>query len=212
MSKEKKLLLTGFGPFGDLKTNTSWDLATLLDGRRYGDVVVVAHRVEPVAFEESATIVKRLLRKVHPRAALALGVAKTRRLRLERFAHNLRDSAATDTAGVRIGDERLIDPDEPQALRTALPLNELRKALADKGFSVEISNDAGGFVCNDVYFTLLQWQQRSGLPAGFVHVPNMERPDGGRRADVSFDRMARALDTLLATIATHVTPEEQTDE
>ena len=176
-------------------------MAQHFDGKRFDNVIVVSRKIEPVGYDEAATAIKRLLRKTHPCAALAFGVAKTRRLRLERYAHNLRDSAAADAAGKTIRDGRRIDPDEPDALRTMLPLHELRAALADRGFSVEISNDAGGYVCNDVFFTLLQWQQRSRRPAAFVHVPSMELPGGRHRTDVSWERLLAATEALLKGVA-----------
>jgi pyroglutamyl-peptidase len=200
----KKLLITGFGPFDGRATNASWEMAKQFDHKRFGDWEIVAGLVEPVAYDVAATAAKRFLRKLHPQAVIALGEAKIRRPQLERYAHNLRDATAPDTTGVSFTDGRLIDREEPHALRTALPLEALREELAAAGHRIVVSSSAGGYICNEVFFALLQWQNRSGRPAGFVHLPVMETAGGLARRDLSWDRLTETFGALLAATARHL--------
>ncbi|KAI4368233.1 hypothetical protein MLD38_016812 [Melastoma candidum] len=54
---------------------------------------------------------------------------------------------------------------------TSLPVNKICEALSEKGFDVMISDDAGRFVCNYVYYHSLHFAEQSGTKSLFVHVP-----------------------------------------
>ncbi|CAN0897296.1 Pyrrolidone-carboxylate peptidase [Linum grandiflorum] len=63
------------------------------------------------------------------------------------------------------------DGEISQVRETALPVGEITKALAKKGYQVMISDDAGRFVCNYVYYHSLRFAQQNGTESLFVHVP-----------------------------------------
>ncbi|KAK7269457.1 hypothetical protein RIF29_22183 [Crotalaria pallida] len=52
-----------------------------------------------------------------------------------------------------------------------LPVDEITKALAKKGYDVMTSDDAGRFVCNYVYYHSLRFAEQNGTKSLFVHVP-----------------------------------------
>ncbi|OWM72394.1 uncharacterized protein LOC116192127 [Punica granatum] len=54
---------------------------------------------------------------------------------------------------------------------TSLPVEEIAKALASKGYEVMTSDDAGRFVCNYVYYHSLRFAEQKGIRSLFVHVP-----------------------------------------
>ncbi|OMO86215.1 Peptidase C15, pyroglutamyl peptidase I [Corchorus capsularis] len=54
---------------------------------------------------------------------------------------------------------------------TTLPVEEITKALAKKGYEVMTSDDAGRFVCNYVYYHSLRFAEQNGTKSLFVHVP-----------------------------------------
>ena len=55
--------------------------------------------------------------------------------------------------------------------QTTLPVEEITKSLAKKGYEVTTSNDAGRFVCNYVYYHSLWFAEQNGTKSLFVHVP-----------------------------------------
>uniref|UniRef100_A0A2P2LRR7 Pyroglutamyl-peptidase 1-like protein n=1 Tax=Rhizophora mucronata TaxID=61149 RepID=A0A2P2LRR7_RHIMU len=55
--------------------------------------------------------------------------------------------------------------------QTALPVEEITKALVKKGYDVMTSGDAGRFVCNYVYYHSLWFAEQNGIKSLFVHVP-----------------------------------------
>ncbi|KAK7397090.1 hypothetical protein VNO78_18257 [Psophocarpus tetragonolobus] len=54
---------------------------------------------------------------------------------------------------------------------TSLPVAEITKALAERGYDVMVSDDAGRFVCNYVYYHSLRFAEQNGIKSLFVHVP-----------------------------------------
>ena len=62
----------------------------------------------------------------------------------------------------------------PDELPTRLPVDRLLEALEAAGFEeVVTSEDAGGYLCNHVFYRLLDEVDASRV-AGFVHVPPLE--------------------------------------
>jgi pyroglutamyl-peptidase len=113
-------------------------------------------------------------------------------MRIERFAHNLDEASTTDNDGANgIGAE--IDPAGPLAFRSTLPVDELAATLRDADIPVEISRDAGGFLCNHVFYVLMQ-TLKPGRAGGFVHVPPLDILSGDeqlRAARLIVDRASR---------------------
>ena len=103
---------------------------------------------------------------------IMMGLAALRStLNLERLAVNVRDYPIKDNHGHQYDGEEILPG--PLALKTDFPLHELRKKLKAKGFPSVISNHAGTFVCNDIYYQSLNFQIENGAPdlVLFVHVP-----------------------------------------
>lgn len=59
----------------------------------------------------------------------------------------------------------------PNFMQTTLPVEEITKTLATKGYDVMTSDDAGRFVCNYVYYHSLRFAEQNGNKSLFVHVP-----------------------------------------
>lgn len=59
----------------------------------------------------------------------------------------------------------------PNFMQTTLPVEEITKALAKKGYDVMTSDDAGRFVCNYVYYHSLRFAEQNEIKSLFVHVP-----------------------------------------
>lgn len=55
--------------------------------------------------------------------------------------------------------------------QTSIPVEEITRTLAKKGYEVITSDDAGRFVCNYVYYHSLRFAEQNGTKSLFVHVP-----------------------------------------
>ena len=177
------IVVTGFEPFGKWPLNPSERVVETLDTAFVPpEGLELRTRVLPVAYDAAATIAETLIETTRPEVMLCLGLSGTReRICIERFALNVDDASLADNAGaVRRGCE--IDPDAPAAMRSGADLDALCAALRTAGLDVAISNHAGSFVCNHVYFRCLRTVERLGLDTDcvFVHLPML---DEGERRD-----------------------------
>ncbi len=191
---KRAILLTGFTPFGSEDVNPSWEAVRALDGTLIGGHRVHAVRL-PTEFGASLPALRAALRSVDPRVAIAVGLAGGRSgLSLERVAINVIDARIPDNAGAQPIDVPVIRG-RPAAYFTTLPIKRALLALRDAGLPAHVSQTAGTYVCNQVFYALLDAaRRRSGLRAGFVHVPYL--PGQGRRLhqpSMPLDDMVRAI-------------------
>ena len=173
-----KCLVTGFDKFGGDKANPSETITKKLPSEvrldEAGVTIIIDRIVLPTAGKRSWLLLKdKLDTDGLPDILLILGQAAMRSaISLERFAMNIRDYRIPDNDKDQPLDQP-IDKGARDLLRTTVSLADLLETLQGKGHICEISNYAGSFVCNDVYFQALQIQQRKkALQAVlFVHVP-----------------------------------------
>ena len=174
---EPTVLLTGFDPFGGATLNPSWLAVQALHGRLVAGRRVVAARL-PTVFDESLTQLRALLDAHAPELVLCVGVASGRRaISIERVAINLNDASLADNAGATPVDTPVV-PGGPAAYFSSVPVKAMLQALQKKGVPVELSQTAGTFVCNHVFYGLMHLlatdPARAGVRGGFVHVPDLE--------------------------------------
>ena len=152
------VLVTGFEPWGEHETNPSQLLA-----ERLGGVVL------PVSYARAEAALRAAIDERDPEVVVCFGLAEKRdKISVERYAHNIDEADTTDNDAAN-GSGAEIDPAGPLALRSTLPVDAIVAALNEEGIPAEVSRDAGGFLCNHVFYRLLQ--QREG---GFVHVPPLD--------------------------------------
>lgn len=142
------------------------------------------------------------------RGILMLGEARSRSvISVERRGRNRIGAGLADNAG-RLVEGAAIDPDGPDELLASLDVEALCRDLAAAGIPAEVSDSAGGFVCNDtLYRTLAGFAPR--LPVSFLHVPPTPAQAAaagganGMATDVVAEAAARAIRFLSAGGAPH---------
>jgi pyroglutamyl-peptidase len=166
-----RVLVTGFEPFGGAAVNPSQLLVEAL-ALAPPEGVALETAVLPVAYARAADELRAAVRASEADVVVCFGQADGRTgISVERFAHNLDSAEPVDNEGLSSAAE--IDPDGPAAYRTTLPVDEIVAALRAAGIPAGESRDAGGFLCNHVFYVLMQAleTERSGARGGFVHVP-----------------------------------------
>lgn len=168
---ERTILVTGFTPFAGETLNPSWEAARMLDGTTIAGHGVVARRL-PTAFADSLRELRRALHATRPCLVIATGLAGGREgISLERVAINLIDARIPDNAGAQPIDVAIAKTG-PAAYFSTLPIKAALLALRQADIPAQISQTAGTFVCNQVFYALLHaLRRRRGVRAGFVHVP-----------------------------------------
>lgn len=200
------VLLTGFEPFGGDTVNPSWLVAQALHGQ-----VIEGATVEslclPCVFGVSLDVLRQALLRHRPVLVLALGLAANRTaLSLERVAINLDDARIADNAGAQPLDQP-VAPGGPAAHFSTLPVKAMVQAMLQAGLPAEVSHTAGTFVCNHVFYGLMQQlRRRPGVRGGFMHLPLLPMqaaPPGppGLALEAQVRGVQIALRTALATTA-----------
>jgi len=165
------ILLTGFEPFDGQPTNPSWDAASALHGKRIAGHRVVSRRL-PVTFGASLKVLRAAIREVSPALVVCVGLAAGRaHISLERIAINVDDARIPDGNGSQPVDEAIV-AGGPAAYFATLPIKSMLAGLRAAGFPTEVSQTAGTYVCNHVFYGLMHaLRKHRKVRAGFIHIP-----------------------------------------
>ncbi len=190
----KTVLLTGFEPFDGEKANPSAEIARRLDGSVIAGWRVVG-AVLPCVFGGSIAELKKLLGAVRPELVMCVGQAGGRaEITPERVAINVDDARIADNAGAQPVDTPVIRGG-PAAYFSTLPIKAVVAALQARGVPAAVSQTAGTFVCNHVFYGLMHaLRGKRGVRGGFVHVPFL--PEQARKGQASLP-----LATMVAAVA-----------
>jgi pyroglutamyl-peptidase len=186
----RTILVTGFGPFGSYETNPAWESIRMLHGAVIGRSRIRIERID-VVYDLAGPQLADAIQRTGADLVLSLGVAPGTEIRVETTARNRDTAPVPDNAGVLRQDEP-IRPDGPDTVPTRLPVDALVAALRQAGYPVRTSDDAGGYLCNHLFYELLT-RVPADRVAGFVHVPALEGP-------WDLERLRAAVRLLLETI------------
>ena len=194
----KKLLITGFDPFGGESLNPSWEAVRLLP-----DTIgqwQLTRLMLPTVFGEAAAAVLAAAEKLQPDAVVCIGQAGGRSgITPEVVGINLREARIPDNAGQQPINQPVI-PGAPAAYFATLPVRSMVAAMQEEGIACALSYTAGAFVCNDVLYTLLNRFDGSGVQAGFVHVPFLPEQAKEGQPSMPLADMVRGLAAAITAI------------
>lgn len=182
------LLLAGFDLFGGCSVNTSWEVV-----KRATPQLPLDWSIRIVKLPVSWRRCNDLLREAWTSevgAVIACGMAAINALHLERIAINLTTPEPKDVDGQAPPSEFVI-PGAPPAYFSALPIVAIHQALKSENVPVKLSADCGTYLCNFIFYSVLHTIHSQGLniPAGFIHIPNTQRP-----ASPPLDRLVKGLE------------------
>jgi len=197
------VLLTGFEPFDRETINPSWEAVRALDGWRLGGAVVHARRI-PCVFGVALGALDAAIDELQPQLVLAVGQAGGRsEFTPERVAINVDDGRIGDNAGHQPIDQPVV-AGAPAAYFSTLPIKAMVRDLRAAGIPAAVSNSAGTFVCNHLFFGLMHraaTRPVPGMRAGFIHVPYL--PEQAARLpgqpSMALATMVAALRVAIAT-------------
>jgi pyroglutamyl-peptidase len=173
----QKVLVPGYGPFGNTPVNPAEAVAQALDGASVGGAEVVG-AVIPNLFFKAVAVVQAKIAEVRPDVVVMLGEYGGRSMiTVERIAQNLNAGARyrlADNEGTVLQDEFAV-PDGPAAYYATLPIRAMVKAMRAAGIPADISDTAGTFGCNHLMYGILHHIAVQSLPihAGWVDLPHL---------------------------------------
>jgi pyroglutamyl-peptidase len=200
-----RALVTGFEAFGGDAVNASLAAIKRLPPHVNGLEIETAEL--PTSFARAPAVLAAAIARVDPDLVLCVGEARNRTmLGIERVATNLCSAEIADNDGARpVGAKSVADG--PSAYFATLPVNAMLAAMREAGLPCEISNSAGSFVCNHVFYSLMHLAAAGGhrWRAGFLHVPHafdpVARPQARMRVDDIVRGIAVALDAAVSSRA-----------
>ena len=156
-----RIVITAFEPFGGSAVNASWEAVKRLGGT-----------LLPVSFSRASEMIRRIV-AAGPDAVICVGEAGGRSaVAVERVAINLMDAPIPDNDGAQPVDAP-ISPGGPSAYFATLPTREIVDRIRRAGIPAGLSYSAGSYVCNCVFYALMDAiaASRAPVPGGFIHVP-----------------------------------------
>jgi pyroglutamyl-peptidase len=154
----------------------------------------------PCVFAAALPALHAALATHQPHWVLALGLAGNRSaISVERVAVNLVDARIPDNAGAQPVDQAVV-AGGPAAYFTGLPAKAIVARLQQAGHRAELSHSAGSFVCNQVFYGLMQALAtcpagQDPVVGGFIHLPPL--PEQAARHPAA---QAMALDAQVAAL------------
>jgi pyroglutamyl-peptidase len=166
----KTVLLTGFEPFNKETINPAWETVRALEGWA-GQGFAVEVLQLPCVFGEANRVLDEALARCKPAVVIAVGQAGGRvDLSVERVAINVDDAPIADNAQRQLVDEPVV-AGGPAAYFSTLPIKAIVAALRGAGLPASVSQTAGTFVCNHVFYGLMHRTTGMDVRAGFIHIP-----------------------------------------
>lgn len=190
----KKLLITGFEPFGSGDRNPSAMAMERLP-EQVGNYKL-CKLLLPTVFGEAPRMLLEKAAEIRPDMIISVGQAGGRdAVTPERIAVNIRDARIADNGGNQPRGE-FVAPDGPAAYFSTLPVEAMAQAIRDGGIPAIVSNSAGAFVCNDVMYSALHAYVGTPVRAGFIHVPYI--PEQGNPS-LPLEKIVAALVAAIET-------------
>lgn len=194
----KRLLITGFEPFGKDIINPSWEAV-----RRLEDVIgeyALTRLQVPTVFGLGAERVLAAAQEIGPDVILCVGQAGGRNaVTPEVVAINLRDASLADNAGNKPQDEPVVSGG-PAAYFASVPVRSIVNAVKGSGIPCALSYSAGAYVCNDLFYTLRHHYEGTGTGVGFIHVPYLPEQANDKESGMPLETIVRALHIAVEAI------------
>ncbi|MES2151723.1 MAG: pyroglutamyl-peptidase I [Pseudomonadota bacterium] len=166
----KTVLLTGFEPFNLETINPAWEAVRALAGWS-GEGFAVEIMQLPCVFGAANEVLRDVLAELKPDLVIAVGQAGGRPdFSVERIAINIDDAPIPDNAQCTLVDVAVV-AGGPAAYFSSLPIKAIVSALRAAGLPASVSQTAGTFVCNHVFYGLMHCTAGSAVKAGFIHIP-----------------------------------------
>jgi pyroglutamyl-peptidase len=192
------ILITGFGPFPGAPQNASSLLAEAVAEAARGELPGFKVHAEtlPTEWQAGPARLAGLLDEHQPTLALHFGVSRRATgFVIETRARNATQCVA-DACGEAPRGDVLLD-DGPDEIGVTLPTSQIVDRLRRLRLPVQLSRDAGGYLCNALLYHSLDHARRRSGPGfgprrGFIHIP--DRLVGGKTRGVMRPAAASRLE------------------
>lgn len=194
----KKLLITGFDPFGGENINPSWEAVKELPDH-IGDWQLTKMEI-PTVFGAAAGQVIAAAEGLQPNAILCIGQAGGRAaVTPEVVAINLQEARIPDNRGNQPMNTPVVKGG-PAAYFATVPVREMVQTIQAASIPAALSYSAGTFVCNDVLYRLLHHFDGTATQAGFIHVPYLPQQAKENQPSLPQEKIVEALQLAISVL------------
>ena len=192
----KRILVTGFGPFGKHHVNASWVAVKQMESlweERGAELKphTLQTREIPVEYDYVQQHLPHVYEECSPDLCVHVGVSPYVIIKLERHGRNT-PYIHPDNRGTSPVTFRCVDVG-PDVIATKFNLERVCENLTNvngNDVSFGVSQDAGRYLCDFIYYKSLHMGK---CPVVFVHVPDLDQP-------YSREQLGRALRDLLEVL------------
>lgn len=164
-----KLLITGFDPFGHYQINPSWEVVKALPDK-IGTFSLTKLMLPNIYGLETRMLLEKA-QEIEPDIILMLGMdSGTTKVHIDTVAINIQDALMEDNMGRRPWNKPIIE-NGPAAYFATIPAHELVQQLQNEGLHVHLGYSSGGYVCNDVFYSVAHKFNNTNTKFGFIHIP-----------------------------------------
>jgi len=201
VSKQLRILITGFGPFPGAPFNPTMPLVTRLTALRRPafDNVEFSSHIFHVTYATVDRELPELIASLRPDAMLSFGLAdRTPFMRIETRARNAVTTTFPDADRNRARKGSIVDGAD--AMLFGPHTAKLLRAARATGVDARASCDAGSYLCNYLSWRSIEAVRRVNGPrlAAFVHIPLLERGVSSRRAPrIRLEELVDASEAML---------------
>lgn len=200
----KKILVTGFEPFGGDLRNPSGEAVSALAAAEHYEMKKL---ILPVSWTRAFPEIEKAWNEWQPDALLMVGLAGgTSALRVERIGINL-CGAIKDIDGLYANgfsdraEERPVIEGEREAFFATYPAERILNALQKAEIPAKYSFSAGTYICNELLYSALAKRNRESreMSIGFIHLPYADGQKEGVPS-MPLSRMVTALEIALSEL------------
>lgn len=184
-----KLLLTSFEAFDNRATNVT---SLISDKIRNNINGIYIDKINlPVALHSSFNIVKNYIGTNNPDLIILTGEAASRsKISIEIKAKNIVNKKLVLEDEVDLSNQIIVE-NGPNIIYSSFPTVEALSQVLSKNIPIELSLDAGGYICNALYY---QVQHRyPNIPCVFIHFPLPSE-------ELNLNKMVEALNIVITSL------------
>ncbi|MHA1199661.1 MAG: pyroglutamyl-peptidase I [Candidatus Heimdallarchaeaceae archaeon] len=212
----KKIVLTGFEPFGGSDINPSILACKEFEGKNIDGYTISVYEI-PLRFDDIKSTLESILEQENPQIVICTGQSSRSVISLERVAINIADIARSAYNCGAIPRDAILEETGNEGYFSTLPIRRIFNELEKNKVPTEISNSAGTYGCNQIFYHLMYLLnlKKYKIPAGFVHVPSLPEQAVGKRTPImsmpsmSLELIVKALKIIIETTINEI---EQTAE
>lgn len=184
-----KLLITAFEPFMGLNTNSSYEVVKGLKQKSNITKIFL-----PVKLHESFSILKKHIDEVNPDIIILCGQAASRsKISIETKARNVLGRSIDESDEIT---SNIIVEDGPTAYFSKFPTVEALSYLLHNDIPVELSNNAGEYICNALYYQVMHCYP--DIETVFIHFPLYKNQVDNKGIDL--DILIKGLEKIIESL------------